>query len=148
MEMAEILTGQMKFAVNNFCNNLDFIPDDKLNWKPAPTANSALEIANHLSNALYGIPHLLGGDETSAQWTPATNREEAKTLLQKGADNYIAQLQKLTPQDLARTVTLPLGELPLPVAAGIPVVEMINHHGQITYIQTLLGDTESHLLIG
>ena len=148
MEMTEVLTGQMKFAVANVCNNLGFIPNDKLNWKPAPTANSVLEVVNHLAGSVYGVTAKISGDEQGAQFTPATNAQDAKALLQKGADNYIAMLGKLTPQDMSRTVTLPFGEVPLTVAAGVPVVEMINHHGQITYIETLLGDTESHLVMG
>ncbi|HVF85744.1 MAG TPA: DinB family protein [Abditibacteriaceae bacterium] len=145
METTELLIGQMEWATRNVNNNLDFIPNDKLNWKPAPEANSVLEVVNHVAYVIHGFPQLLDGGEANAQWTPATNREEAKASLQKGTEAYVAKLRTLTPQDMARTVTLPFGEMPMPVAAMIPVIDLINHHGQITYIQTLLGDTESHI---
>lgn len=148
METTELLIGQMEWAVRNVNNNLDFIPDDKLDWKPAPDANSVLEIVNHLARPIYGIGSMLSEDAPGVQWTPATNREEAKAELQKGAAYFIAKLRALTPQDMQGTVTLPFGEIPLSLAAMIPVVDLIHHHGQIVYIQTLLGDQESHLLMG
>lgn len=142
METTDVLVGQMEWAVRNVNNNLDFIPDDKLNWKPAPTAKSVLEIVNHVAGSVHRITGKLGNDE---QFSPATDRESAKALLQKSADIYVAQIRTLTPQDMQRTITMPMGELPLPVVMGMPVIELINHHGQITYIETLLGDEESHL---
>ena len=36
------LAGQTTFFSRNIGHNLDFIPDDKLDWKPAPSALSAL----------------------------------------------------------------------------------------------------------
>jgi len=145
MEMTELLIGQMEWAVRNVNNNLDFIADDKLNWKPAPGAKSVLEIVNHVAGTIYGITQALGGQEMNPQFAAATDRESAKSLVRKSADTYIAQLRALTSQDMGRTIMMPFGEMPLPIAAGVPVVELINHHGQITYIETLLGDEESHL---
>jgi hypothetical protein len=145
METTDVLVGQMEWALRNVNNNLDVIPDDKLNWKPAPTAKSVLEIVNHVGGTIYGIAQALGEGEINPQFMPAANREEAKVLLKNGAEAYIAKVRALTPQDMARTLSMPFGELPLPFVAGMPVIELINHHGQITYIETLLGDEESHL---
>lgn len=147
MEMAEVLVGQIEFALRNVKNNIDFIPEGKMNWKPAPKANSVLEVVNHVAGSIYGITELVSGSAMQPAFAPATNREEAKSLLQTGVEKYIVALRAIQPQDLDRPVSLPFGELPLAVAAGIPVVELINHHGQITYIQTLLGDEESHLVM-
>lgn len=144
METTELLIGQMEWAMRNVNNNLDFIPDDKLNWKPEPTANSVLEIVNHVAGSVGGITQALGG-AANPQIAPATDRESAKKLLQLNAEAYIARLRALTPQDMTRTVALPFGDTPMSLAAMIPVVEMIHHHGQITYIETLLGDNESHI---
>jgi hypothetical protein len=49
---------------------------------------------------------------------------------------------------MQEVVSTPLGELPKGFIAGLPVVELINHHGQITYIESLLGDTEDHMVMG
>lgn len=145
--MTEILIGQMEWAIRNINNNLDFIPDDKLDWRPAPTAKSALETVNHAADSVYSITQALGAGEVNPQFMPAANRQEAKVMLQNGADAYIARLRLLTPQDLERVVTMPFGEMPLLIVAGIPVVEIIHHNGQIAYIQTLLGDAEDHLVM-
>jgi hypothetical protein len=36
------------------------------------------------------------------------------------------------------------GMLRAPRAALIPVLDLLHHHGQICYLQTLLGDREQH----
>ena len=36
----ELAAGQITWAHKNINNNLDFVPDDKLNWKPAPSSKS------------------------------------------------------------------------------------------------------------
>jgi uncharacterized damage-inducible protein DinB len=143
----EGMAKQVIWMGQNTAHNLEFIPDDKLNWKPAPTANSALEIINHTAGALHGmLPVLSGGEYASPQFTPATNRKEAQELITSSVEQYAAALRRLTPQDLARTVQLPFGSFPLAMAASMPAVDVIHHHGQISYIQTILGDTESHFL--
>ncbi len=43
----EQVAAQLDWAHKNINNNLDFMPEDKLNWKPAPEAKSVLEIINH-----------------------------------------------------------------------------------------------------
>lgn len=145
MNPTDIYIGQLEWARKNVNNNLDFIPDDKLNWKPAPTAKSVMEIVEHMTGTIDMMTTSLDGKERNALALP-TNREEAKKLISQVVDAHIAKLRSLTPQQLEEKVKLPIGEFPVVLAAGLPVVEIINHHGQLTYIQELLGDTESHLL--
>jgi len=142
----ELIAGQLDWAHKNINNNLDFVPDDKLNWKPAPAAKSVLEIINHASNSVHMFTHLLTGSHQH-ELQPATNRAEAKALVTAVVQAHLNAANALQPSDLEQIVTTPLGDLPKAFVAGLPVVELINHHGQITYIQTLLGDTESHLII-
>jgi uncharacterized damage-inducible protein DinB len=145
MNPMEGLAQQAEWAAKNIAYNLEFIPADKLNWKPAPTASSALEILNHVVTAVRGtLPLLAGGEWTMPQFTPATNLAEAQQLLTESAEEYAAALRRIGPADLGRTVKMRRGSFPLPQAAGMPVADLIHHHGQIAYIQTLLGDTESH----
>lgn len=143
MHPFEIVIGQLEFMSANLAHNLDFIPDDKLNWKPAPDANSVLEIVNHLGVPLSGMANALDG-KWQVEFESATDREEAKRLITKLSNNYIRKLRALSVEDMDRTITTPMGDFPLPLAAGIPVVDLIHHHGQIAYIQTMLGDTEPH----
>jgi uncharacterized damage-inducible protein DinB len=147
MQMSEMkhLAGQLNWAAKNLAYNLDFIPDDKLSWKPAPTANSALEIVGHLLGMYGHFSKMLGdaaGESGEAQ-TP-TSRDEAKIKLVAAAEEYSYKLMALSPDDMAREVEFPFGKFKLGFAAAMPVTDTIHHHGQIAYIQSLLGDEESH----
>jgi uncharacterized damage-inducible protein DinB len=145
MQKMKQLAEDLNWAAKNLAYNLDFIPDDKLNWKPAPTANSALEIVGHLLE-VYGH---FGKDLDGASFSPdkaqtPTSRDEAKIKLVAAAEEYSYKLLALSPDEMNRPVTMPFGELPLGFVASIPITDTIHHHGQIAYIQSLLGDEEAH----
>ena len=145
MNYLDILAGQANFAATNIAYNLDFIPADKFDWKPAPTALSALEIINHVLAVFKRMePILAGGEMSTEPATLATNATDAKQLLQTAVQGYITALHTVSPDDLGKPITLRFGTLPLARVAGMPVLDLIHHHGQIAYIQELLGDTETH----
>jgi uncharacterized damage-inducible protein DinB len=144
MQATELLVQQMDWAGRNISDNLNFIAEDKLNWKPAPEAKSALEIANHTISVIAYFTAALKGTEAGER-APVTTREAAQAAIAQSTTEYANAVRALSPQDLERKVMLPFGELPLLVAANLAVIDTVNHHGQITYIQTILGDTEDHL---
>jgi hypothetical protein len=82
------------------------------------------------------------------QSTTPTTLQQAQDMVTSSAGDYAGALQRLTPEALGKTVQLPFGEFPMSQAVTMPIVDLIHHHGQIAYIQTLLGDTESHLMMG
>jgi hypothetical protein len=105
----------LRWAVENLVYNLSFIPEDRLEWKPEPGAKSPMEIAGEVvSGQRMMLPVFTGGE-----WTP-----------------------QMTQMD--RMVTIHGSPVWAPRAVLLPVVDAIHHHGQITYIQTLLGDGEYH----
>lgn len=145
METLEAMAGMLQWAGKNCAYNLDFIPDDKLSWKPAPDANSALEIVQHVGIAMTLLRRGIAGegshpDEVSL---PAS-REEAKAQLVAWTNACADAIRALKPEDFGRTLDLNGREFPMQQAAGIPLIDLLHHHGQFAYIQTLLGDTESH----
>lgn len=142
----ELIASQIDWAHKNINNNLDFVPDDKLNWKPSPEAKSILEIINHATNTVHTFTHAITGSHHH-ELPPATSRDEAKALVTQVVQAHQTAVAALTPPDMEQMVTTPVGQLPKAIAAALPVVELINHHGQITYIQSLLGDSESHLIV-
>ena len=142
----EQVTSQIEWAHKNINNNLDFVPDDKLNWKPAPESKSVLEIINHAGNTVHTFTHAITGSHKH-ELPAATDRDGAKALVTQVVQAHQSALSALTPPQLEQMVETPVGQLPTAIAAGLPVVELVNHHGQITYIQTLLGDSESHLIV-
>jgi len=142
----ELIVAQIDWAHRNINNNLDFIADDKLNWKPAPESKSVLEIINHAANSVHSFTHFVTGSHQH-ELPAATTRDEAKALVSQVVQAHQNAVSALTASELEEVVSTPLGPLPKGFAAGLPVVELINHHGQITYVQSLLGDSESHLLV-
>ncbi len=145
MTPIELICAQLDWANKNICHNLDFLPEDKLNWKPQPSAKSPLEIVHHMTDTINMMTSGITGEKKIL--TPATNATEAKRLVDQAISHHQNVIKALTPEQLEQTATLPIGEFSMIAAAALPVTESINHHGQFTYIQTLLGDDESHLLL-
>src|SRR5437867_10588786 len=105
---------QMQWVGRNTAYNLGFIPADKLNWKPAPTASSALEIVGHVVGFIKAMrPVLDGAQFTPPQFTPPTTLQQAQDLVTSSAEDYAGALQRLKPEDLGKSVKLPFGEFPL-----------------------------------
>jgi hypothetical protein len=139
------LAGQVEFFSANLAHNLDFIPDDKLDWKPAPEANSAMEIVRHVLMAQGSLGAMLAsGDPKSATIAEPKTRDEAKQALKESAQSYTTLIRSLEPGTLHELVDMGFAKLPKAFVAGMAAADTIHHHGQIAYIQTLLGDTESH----
>lgn len=134
----------VRFTARNLIHNLTFIPAERLHWKPDPGAKSAMEAAGEAAQAMQMMLPVFEGRD----WQPAENPvpksvEEAKALLFETADRYAAALESAGPA-LERPVTVAGVEVWATNVVLFPVVDLIHHHGQIAYIQMLLGDMESH----
>ncbi|RYG73765.1 DinB family protein [bacterium] len=130
----------------SFAYNLGFIPEDKLSWKPAPTARSAYEIVHHIALGMANMQAIfLGGTYGDVEFPEPVSLLEAQTLIRGVARDYSEFLKGVQPSDLEGEFELPFGTLPKTICIGMEVQDLIHHHGQITYIQALLGDTEDHI---
>lgn len=149
MEAPQTPIALVNFYINwvttNIINNLDYIPEDKLDWKPAPKAKSVYEIVNHFTGVVAKMTSSITG-QPEPKLAEVSTKAEAKQLIQQVSDAHLDAINALTPEQMQETTKTPAGEIPKGAAAGLPVVELLNHHGQITYIQTLLGDDESHMV--
>lgn len=132
------------WAGKNLSHNLKFIADDKLGWKPEPTAKSAFDICAEVVGVARHFPHLIKGEGGEMEKPVFTTREDAQGAIESATQDYAAFLGTLGPDDMTGEVQFPWGAMPKMEVIGMPVVESIHHHGQVVYIQTLLGDTESH----
>src|SRR5437660_285776 len=93
MSPLEGLARQAEWIAKNLAYNLDFIPADKLAWKPAPSAKSALDVANESVGFAKGmLPILRGGSFTRPDFAPATTVQAAKELLIATGKEYAAAL--------------------------------------------------------
>ncbi|PQV65253.1 DinB family protein [Abditibacterium utsteinense] len=144
MHPLQLLSDTIKWAGKNLSYNLGFIADDKLNWKPAPSAKSALEISAEVVNVTDMFEALVAGRAPSEEKKSFSSREEAQKAVEEASAKYAQTLLSLGDNDLTGEMDLGFTKMPKARAISIPVVETIHHHGQIAYIQTLLGDTESH----
>jgi len=149
MHPLEGLARMTEFAGNNLAYNLEFIPADKLGWKPAPGAKSALEIAQHVTGALnFMRPVLTGGAWTRSEIPLPADCHSAQEMVRQASRDYAAALRQVDPARMGETVELPFGTFPLAQCSGMPAFDVMHHHGQIAYIQTLLGDQEDHFQMG
>jgi hypothetical protein len=134
----------VEFGGRNMAFNVGFVPDDKLTWKPSPDAASVLEIVSHAAFALSGGIAML----QSGQWIPEKielkTRDEAQKLIGHHAETFAKLLRALKPADLEGTVETPLGADNKTDFLRMIVIDVLHHHGQITYLQTVWGDTDDH----
>lgn len=143
MHPLQLLSDSVAWAGKNLAYNLGKIPDDKLSWKPAPDAKSALEISAEVAGNLMFFGAMFK-NQTPGERPVFSTRQEAQSAVETASADYALLLLSFGDNDLTGEVTLPFGVMPKSRAICLPVVETIHHHGQITYIQTLLGDTETH----
>ena len=146
MTPIDVIASQLDWANKNICNNIDFIPEDKFGWKPAPTAKSPLEIVKHMTGTLNMMTSGVTG-EPKKELPPVTNRAESKQLINEMINDHVGKIRGFSDEKMKETAHLEIGDFPMGMAVGMPVIECINHHGQLTYIETLMGDNESHLLL-
>jgi hypothetical protein len=144
MHPMEGMASLAEWAGKNTAYNLGFL-GDKVAWSPQDGAKSALDIVNHVSWFVVGMTgYLNDGAWSDPAFQPATDLAGAQSLVEDSAAAYAAALRNLPPQRLGDTAELPFGSFPMARAVSMPVVDLIHHHGQIAYLQTLLGDQEMH----
>jgi hypothetical protein len=137
----------IRYGVRSLIHNLQFIPTDRAEWKPEPGAKSALEIATEVVRVFRMYRPFLDGPDFPAERPvlpqPATLSEAAQ-LLTEAAEEYVAALEAAG-AELDRPQAMPFGGVFRATrAACYPLLDLMHHHGQLCYIQSLLGDTEMH----
>lgn len=140
----ETLLTLFDVSIKSLAFNLDFIPADKLNWQPAPEAKSALEITNHLAEFLGAVSSRLKPEDSGAPaFAEVTTLDEAKHVLAEAAERFTAVVCGASSAILEEKFreNMPFTNGWIVTAA---IMDAVHHHGQIAYIQTMLGDTEIH----
>ena len=133
------------------------VPDDKVSWKPAEGANSALDLFSEAAQTFAMVAGLVESKGEAkpnremfaqfraerANWT----RQDALTHIETNYSRFKAALEPLTDEQLATPITMPMGGgITAPMALWIMMAyrSSISRFAQINYIQTLYGDLESH----
>jgi len=138
----------LEWAGPDLAHNLDFIPEDRLNWKPAPDTKSALECAAEAAIFMKSMIPVLAGAEWVRPDYSAPSRAEIQEMLRSGSKEYADALRAIPAEKLGAVISTPFGDTPLAQLASFPVVDVIHHRGQVCYLQTMFGDKENHFLTG
>jgi hypothetical protein len=141
-----------------FLKTFSFIPDDKLDWTPSPSAKSALRIAAHTAVTAGNfakmirdrklpmgeeIPVLVEQTETAEKMV--TSRAEVEALFRKNTDEVLAALDTLDPDAIRMILDSSLGwTMPMTFLMGLPGMHAMCHAGQIDFLQTCWGDQVVH----
>ncbi|MBA3726455.1 MAG: DinB family protein [Armatimonadetes bacterium] len=140
-----------------FLKTFSFVPDEKLNWTPSPTAKSAIRIAAH--TALYAgtfakmirdrklptddIPAFVA--RLNAAEEAVARRAEMESLFRQNTDEVIAALDTLSPEAIGTTLDTSLGwSMPMTFLMNLPGMHAMSHAAQIDYLQTCWGDQDVH----
>jgi hypothetical protein len=137
-----------RWAGRSFAANLGGIPEEKLNWQPAPGVKSAAAVTAEvvgLCEIALPLLHGQGWGEFRLQ-LPATIEEGRQRVL-AASEAYAAALEAATPASLERVVETGIGPGTVLIGSArrgvaYPLVDLIHHNGQICYLQSLLGDEE------
>lgn len=138
---------------------LETVPNEWLNWMPAPTARSPLHQVVHAAEAIGHLHGTLDGRTFAAPSTKEadqgfraserryTSREEAARLLEEKASLFVDWLGLQSDDRLTEKVVMPfgMGTIAMEVAILFPALHTRWHHAQIDYIQTLYGDLDWHV---
>jgi hypothetical protein len=147
MEDVKAAAWMIRYGARSLADNLDFIPADKEQWKPTPEAKSPLEVASEAVR-VFGmyLPMLEQGcfPKFNKGFEAPKTLAEAKTWLLEISEQYAKALEAAGPE-LDRAQPMPFGGVFRATrAACYPLLDLMNHHGQILYLQSLLGDAEMH----
>jgi hypothetical protein len=138
-----------RWAGRSLAHNLSFLPEDRLHWEPAPGTKTAAAIVAEVTGQLQGvIPLLRGGAWMEVKAAPPASLEEARRMVLEAVSDYANALDRADPGALEHPVETPVGPLNAAQEVLAPLVDLIHHHGQICYLQSLAGDLEYHLDFG
>jgi len=132
-------------------------PDDKINWSPSPTARTPIQQVGHAAAATIFIKGMLTNKALPwADFVEAvtsmrgaeksyTSREQVLGLLDQSSADYLVWLDTLTPEQVASTVSMPFGPMPMAIGITLPADHIRSHTAQSEYIQTTYGDLDWHM---
>jgi len=147
MEDLKAAAWMIRYGARSLAYNLEFVPEERAGWKPAPAAKSPLEVAAEVIRAIRMYRPIFDGPGYPDPRPPLpqpTTLEEARSLLLEAAEDYAAALEAAGPE-LDRPQDMPFGGVFRAYrAVCFPLMDLFNHHGQILYLQSLLGDKEMH----
>lgn len=134
----------VRWATASTIHNLSHLPAAKLDWKPEPTCKSALQVVGEVTGVMeMSLSVFAGGGFEFKELPVPANYDEAVSRLREVSEAY-AQALDNAGAELERVIETPYGPMWGSYAVVFGMVDLLHHHGQLTYIQSLLGDAEIH----
>ncbi|MBI1730179.1 DUF1572 family protein [Candidatus Acetothermia bacterium] len=152
MKEIQTLSTAVEGAVSDVVKGYEFVTAKKQSWKPEESAKSAQEIANHVSYWNLVFERAISGGSlptaSESEWIEsnrdAKTKEGSKMLLEKTSQAFTKAVKGLSSEQLSKSISLPWGSSSTLQAVLGNYNHISYHSGQLNYLQTLLGDTESH----
>ena len=137
---------------------LSFIPDDKLTWKPSPTAKTPLNIVAHCALVSKFCADVITVNMPDSMPSPqeflkglheaeekVTTRESAIALLNETTAELSKAFDGVNVDNIDSTRNSPFGAIPIRFWISQGGEQMAGHAGQLEYLQTIWGDLDNHL---
>lgn len=145
-------------ALDDVLRAVAAVPPDKITWKPAPTARSVFEQMQEVAHSARFFVPLLLGQAMPEMGDHARKQTEELRASFDSVEKCCAAARIHTAEFCQHVANLPDSrleeEVTLPFAGGIAMTiadvlflhywNLTYHHGQICYIQTMLGDLDMH----
>jgi len=149
MTAIELITRQTEKQIDSLFRAARALPADKLDWKPAPGARSALDQLQEIATSYdqFQCAHkerkVEWDGEKFAAWmaerAKITDLDELERLTREGYGKMLADLQGTDPANLTAPVQMPFpGDFSLADIFCYYYWNASYHEGQIYYIGTLL----------
>src|SRR4051812_31118728 len=99
-----------RWAGKSFAHNLGHIPEEKLNWEPAPGVKTPAAITAEVCGLMeITLPLIAGGSWGEYILTLPATIAEGQARVAELSERYAAALEAVDPASLERTVETPVG---------------------------------------
>ncbi len=149
-------SGKFERAKSRLLKLLEKTPEDRVNWSPAPTARTPVELVAHAGLSIHSIHNSLMGESMNFTSTDDfdakarefekgyTSRDEVVEYFTGTCTAYETWLNGLTDDFLGTMWNSPFGEFPMAMSIQFPALHTEGHVAQLEYLQTTYGDRVWH----
>jgi len=153
MRFQDQVVKQTQRALDDVIRAVEALPEDKRDWKPADTSRSALNQLQELAVAPRYFVELIDKgqmpqfDDHENLMKSHDTFELCRESAREATSELCRAISEFPDERLEDEVKLPFGGgmvMSMADVLGLHAWNLTYHHGQINYIQTMLGDLEMH----
>ena len=152
MQVPEFLISRTERQLDMLFAAARKLPEDKLDWQPAPGARSALSQLQEIATSVdafweaHAKREIVWSEESMAKWqaerSKLTNLDELEAKTRESHARLFDFICTVTPQQLREEVKMPFpGQFDLAYILTYYFYNAAYHEGQINYIASILAPT-------